>query len=438
MTNNSTNNISGTSANKQKNQFSGILVTLLKREQIPIHTDDENFDYTIFGHYDGLEINYVNSWSGFFPRNVEKSQGEISLDDNILDLYTLRACEPQKKNKLINKGFVYDIQEKEKDKQWQIEHPLVACSLIHLSKEAVKNYSVQDIINNIATKISAGKSKSEIRELNCGIYFSIGYSDIIILFRVNDFKRVDEAIRRLGNSISSKENLISDSYTITGFKNKTFQNIDEIKAVLKAKNNIESKKFAVSFALRNNIDVGEFAAYIKDRVKCLCERLDIEFEPGVTVNTDNNQIKAFGNAFSVFGNTDVIIELNLPIYAYMALYMADNTSEKNHFPFSIKHNLHNIATIQSVAMIPMPIENLPEDFNDIKRRLATDKYKSYSDEFKKYIDKFSKFTLNHGISYRNVVAIKQLVKAFDNLVLTDHGFEIKSIIGNAFKAFLRI
>ena len=403
--------------NIDKDNMRGILITLKKRTQIPIY--NKNYDFVALGYYDGMKVSTVNKWTDFLPSKIESNHGELELDDDSLDIYTIKACEPLSlKKKMKCMGFNYDIWDKP-DNKFDVQYPLAACTMIHLSEECVAANSIDDILEVISKEIV--NNVTEMKEINCGLYFSVGYSDIIIMFRTNDFEHVNCVLKGINKSEIKNRKIISDSYTITGFKNRIFTSFEDVKKAVQGK---EYKCFSVSFSLRENIIVDEFISFIERKTKELCDKIGIQYKDNITVE----------KSFSVFGSVDVIIEFNLPVYAFMALYMAED--EIFNAPFCINYNLRQKATIHSTVMIPSKSNGAEKDFADsLDTGEGNYKNDKKNEEYINDLGDFTKFTHRHGITHRNVVAIKQLLKSYYNLIASRHGFELREIIGKAFNAF---
>ena len=160
----------------EDNRFSGIIVTLKKRMHIPLYEGKDDFGYTLFGHYDGMEIREVNNWFKFLPAGIENKKSETEIKDNVLDIYTLKACVPVNSTELEEMGFRYDIWGDEPLKaadggEFLLSYPLVACSLLHLRKECVAETDINNLINEISGKIS--KSADFFFDRLFGYYSSV-------------------------------------------------------------------------------------------------------------------------------------------------------------------------------------------------------------------------------------------------------------------------
>ena len=93
--------------NKNSKDFVGMLITLKKR-MMCINVDDTNdYQYLMFGHYDGMDIHCTNQWYQLRPKGVEKYGGNVDISDSLWDKYTLKLYFPPKKycEELERKGF---------------------------------------------------------------------------------------------------------------------------------------------------------------------------------------------------------------------------------------------------------------------------------------------------------------------------------------------
>ena len=72
-------------------EFAGILFTLKKRVQNIVENDLQYYKYTLFGFYDGLDINTVEKWYDLRPKGLQNRQLQVDMENPFMAQYTFRA-----------------------------------------------------------------------------------------------------------------------------------------------------------------------------------------------------------------------------------------------------------------------------------------------------------------------------------------------------------
>lgn len=85
-----------------------------------------------------------------------------------------------------------------------------------MTKDFVKNNSINDIINSFAESLKY--SGLSMEDLNCCMIFCVGYTDIIFMFKVKEFNCVSKALYSICKTSKNNVGAVSDFYTVTGFE----------------------------------------------------------------------------------------------------------------------------------------------------------------------------------------------------------------------------
>lgn len=92
-------------------EFAGILFTLKKRVQNIVENDLQYYKYTLFGFYDGLDINTVEKWYDLRPKGLQNRQLQVDMENPFMAQYTFRAIFPPNRERLDKEGFDYGFWE---------------------------------------------------------------------------------------------------------------------------------------------------------------------------------------------------------------------------------------------------------------------------------------------------------------------------------------
>lgn len=296
-----------TAGTEQAGTKAGIVISLEKR--MPVLQDDfkESYDIVIFGHYDGMKVKTLSHWGEFRPGRVAELSGENSLNDGIYDRYLIKACYPLSSQKAMLEteyGLCYDTWEKESADR---EYPFVSCVMLHLTKDCVRENSIALICTKIAEVLKSGNCK---KTMKYGIYFSIGYSDVIILARTKGIGNMNAIDQIHTLSTASGQKWISDVYTVAGYDRRLFTSKDAWSSM----NHVPSMNYSVSFVLK----VGFSLTTFREDLKAAMEQTFCS----VGYSHDFSDFKE--KVFATFGNTDVVMSLQCPERIFPALYAPDN------------------------------------------------------------------------------------------------------------------
>lgn len=428
---------------KEYSEFRGMFVTLKKRIKFPVEKGDDSYKFFVWGHYDGMNIMPISKWGYFSPSqyledsNPNASEDDelknlkryhsIEIDDCVLEQYAIKACFPSsdKISDLTKKGFRYDIwgsdlldsERRELDQQY----PFVACALLQLTEEFIESCNdTEQIIINIADVIK-NYNNGDISDLNCSIYFSVGYSDAVILFRVKEFECVSDVLDGLRiekvNGATNKP-IVSDLYTVTGFARESFKDLDEVKNLISKTNTDNLCNISVSFALKPGVSIEKFRSSLIDYIKIYFSGLGYNFDEktNVVLNADS------------FGNTDAVVAFKLPINLFPTLYMEYNDYKTG--PFHLKSDIFK------KYIVSQKVSVFTDENSGRKNLCAVYPEISLPEEHKEFLKELKNFLTENEIYMRVYVAIRQMLITYHNLVSSNHSFDIKKLIGKAFDMFI--
>lgn len=405
----------------------GILITLKKRSQTFPGEFKDNYDYTIFGHYDSMDVDYIEHMGQFRPANVADIRASSSdtaeiikekIQDGVFDKYTIKAFYTSSSDK--NGNIDYTIW---KNKGVEKEYPLISCIMIHLSKKCIKNNPLKSILGEITSVINGS-----IKDVKCGVYFSIGYSDIIILVRSKDFDKTNEIIRELyslkesGQKSKQKKetNWISALYTITGFHREAFWSQNNVEnGIGQAYTDWKADKkmsFCVALKLKDQVLTDKFIKGLDRRMKSIFRKIGYKY-------TEKDLKKCI---HVTFGNIDIIFIIELPIAVFSALYCAELGgifSQKSNF-FKEYIAGVKVSVLNDTSIISPPVVH-GSGGNYFRER-----------DLIEFLIEFKNVTCDQNLPRRLIESIIPIAKLYKTLVKHPHGFELSYIMKKAMDSFM--
>ena len=136
---------------------------VLKRRKDQLNRNDlKKYEYIIFGHFDGMKIDVVDSWEKLSPARDEAELKEIEWE--FLDEFVIKGAYDLEDN------FLKKINEK----------LFVVVSMLNLNDEIVK------IDEDNILKIIKDQLKVPDNGYGCKVLPTISYKDIVIIFWGND------------------------------------------------------------------------------------------------------------------------------------------------------------------------------------------------------------------------------------------------------------
>lgn len=252
------------------NKFEGIVFALKKRQQYLNKADKANYDYVMFGYYDGLLIACVDKWYKLRPAGIADLCGYVKPDEPFADIYVIKGFFPNVASEAFDYKFWREIDQKEQS--LAKVYPYICISAIHLSKSFVSQSSgLEQMTKNIIDYIEQVAIENEwnLREVHCAVFPIIGFSDYIIAFAANDFMIPTYIISRLREWKIDGNATVSNCYTLCGV-HKNFK-------VTKDNYNLKSNvRLTAEFSLREGVSAKEFHLLFKEKLINKLEELEIE------------------------------------------------------------------------------------------------------------------------------------------------------------------
>lgn len=398
----------------------GILITLEKRVQVLNNDYTENYKYTMFGHYDGMYVKDIDYMGEFCPSYVlqqirDESEKMDKINDGVSDRYTIKAVYPSSKKVCkTTKKIDYEMWEsKETEKQIQKEYPFVSCTIAHLSKSCFEQNTPSDILKKIIEMID---SEDSIKGVRCAVYFSIGYSDIIILARMNHFSKIDNIIEKLNKLKTEKsEKWVSDLYTILGFDKEFFsipQNISDI-----YKESQEKMTLCVAFKIKSGFSLAVFKEELLKSINYTLGKLSLPTVKDIDVFKYD--------IYKRFDSIDINFQIKMPITLFPAFYC-----EECEGVFFYKSTFFKkyIRTIQVFIL-----DNTEDEGNEC---LSDTVYHSLHKDYKDFLEKFEEVSEKEHLPRRLFESVVQIMKLYRILAEPKHGFEVKAIVNKAIRSFI--
>lgn len=401
-------------------KFSGMMITLKKRMTCINNDDTKEYRYLMFGHYDGMDIVCTDQWYQLRPRGVADNGGSVDIGDDFWDKYTLKLYfpDPQCSQKLEHRGFAYDIWQKlgyyhknsEACNSILEQYPFVSVAMINLSEKCVE--IERDLVETMQSVIieAAKETKIDLSEVHCAIMPSVGYADFVLLFLSNNLKKVITILDYLRKKRIADENksyaMLSNSYAISGFAKEGLKNLHSLPQ-------LDDVKLSIRVNLRDGVSASQFKSFFdKELNKVLAHR-------------GTEEEKQLLDLYQVFGNSDCLILSDMPFDFFVPLFYDSNLLNPKHelFELYIQHT-------RSSVRVGIDAE---ETFHPIDSDTSIT-YRQYQQEFQELIDKLKEFVEKYDLPIRAVNGLQTVMKAYLSLVQFSHCFDIKEVVGDAFKA----
>ena len=418
--------------------FKGVLFTLKKRVQSINVNDSEYYKFHIFGYYDGLDINMIDKWYEFRPRGLQDRHLQVDLTTPFIDQYTIRVLMPENRDVLEKEqGFDYSFWEQVGTNEKNIESirkncPFFTMSILNLSRRYVHEYEdfdrlQADILDLIKQEISnAGYC---VNELHCAVFPSVGYSDYIIVFMVDNLKKASDVIGNLRGVMSRKQNKVfSNCYSVCGLDRNCFIDSTWLDNIQEQQNS----RITIRINLKEGISIDEFKEQLR----------------GVLTKDTELLNELEDSYFTTFDNSDCFILPSKPLNCYLKLYVTKQVlnPDSNFF----KKYITSIRTSVRISDIPksnsaetraydeenhaeqLSIGN-PEDADNRNKNETANEWKQ---EFVQFIEKYETFLTTNNMHIRSSKALQHIMKNYMNLVQTGHSFDIEHILGKAFRVLI--
>lgn len=409
--------------------FSGMLFTLKKREQSISEDDSKLYKQLILGYYDGLDIHTVDKWYNLRPKGLLKRKLQVDLDSPYIDQYTIRALIPDNRDELEKLGFSYGLWEKiglissgeyeKRLKDIRRRYPFVCMSLLNVTENFVREQeNLQQIQDLLIAKLrdcinSAGYAMEEI---HCAVFPSIGYSDFIMLFMIDDLKMPAEIINRMKAATTDNDvAIISSCYSICGLDKIYFEN-----SAPKLGENI---RVSIEINLQGGISAGDFLDRLEEKIKNSTNSLlsNIE-ELGEFVKELKKRY------YVTFGNSDCLLLPEQSLEQYLKWYEKGNILNPSSQFF--KENIANVKTTVSI----IEDENFSKCGIPLMRN--TGELEEYKEKFTNFLGEYDEFLKKNYMPIRSSRAMRQIMKNFLNVAKSSHGFDIRKVVGDTFLSLI--
>lgn len=232
----------------------GLLLDLKKRKLRLCQDDTHDFDYLLYGNFDGISFRVAYDWYDFAP-TMEMNESTFSmhgmaraesfLDESYASTYILKVLFPNDQIELsrfgYDYGYDYDLWARaasKPDGEWKRveEHHVPGCpffamiminisdSLPNAKKTDGSKYfkDSKDLLSWLAQEIQKVSPKEDFSNFHCGLFETLGYYDYILLLRSDslyDVSLLCSKIREI--QAPDKSCAISACYSVLGIHNWT-------------------------------------------------------------------------------------------------------------------------------------------------------------------------------------------------------------------------
>lgn len=276
---------------------------------------EKNADYTIFGYYDRMSIQAVESWPELTPAGMLKNNRDTSnIENTALDSFPVKLLFPSAKilEAGKNKGFDYSYWNGWKNAKKTNQKDLLSIVLLNMTdKYFQKNNTLDSGVEYLLEKIPEllGMDSTSFESLHCGVFQCIGLYDYVLLMESDGWTPVFQLLENLRTLTIKREDqekkeiaIISNSYTIFGVRNDV--------EIQKIKQN-ESLNLCIRFALNNEISANKF-------IETFCSWAE---NKNVSLWETKDRKNVMQSA-SIYGQYDCQICLELPLQKALSIYLS--------------------------------------------------------------------------------------------------------------------
>lgn len=403
---------------KKEDNFKGMIITLKKRMSYWGNNPPDDYQFTMFGYYDSMDICGIDSWYQLRPRGVYENGGVVNIDDEFHDKYTLKMYFPNRKlcSRLNQKGFNYREWEEisqgntggnKKDiSSILTNNPFVSVAVIQMHQNNKENG--KDPIGLIAGKISKFEKKrgKSLSEIHCAVFPTIGYADFVVLFLSDNPEKALEVIDFLRKEKTETGILLSSSYVITGFAKEGLAIIKDLQ--------LDSIELSVRVNLREGVSANAFRHYFDSQIR----ETKKEYE--------EKKANCKTEVYQMFGNSDCLVLSDMPFDFFIPLYFDNKLLNPGHELFqkyicNIRSSLRTKAGLTDVKSV------------EIRKAEENKSYKKYRSVLQHIVKQMRGFVEEYHKQIRIVCGLEGVMKTFLNLCQTDHCSSAAEMIGQAFE-----
>lgn len=412
----------------KREAYSGMLLMLKKRMKCVPKGDCPQFK--IFGHYDALDIHLVEEWYQMRPQGVKMREGNISLQDDYRDKYTLKVYFPdeEKQKKLCQLGkpeqskMDYQIwkiissgknaQNEEMRSKYEnicAEYPFLSLVFLNISEPMVRQNG--ELIELVGTCImnAADKAEVQIKEIHGALFSSLGFCDYVLLFLCKNPKQVMSLLDCIKEEKVSGQAapVISNFYPITGFEEAGLSNLENLQ--------ISDVEISVRINLQEGVSNRWFQQKLKDVLP--------------------EEMKE-SKMFPLFGSSDCLWMPTVPFRDCIKLYYnAEIFSPDSEFFQNYICHMHSSIRIKNFTELSescMPHED--EDDLAAWHNIRKNELEAYRQQFTLLINKLENAASEYKIPIRIVYGIQNVMKMFLDLIRSSHCFDLEVVLGKMFAA----
>lgn len=397
----------------------------MKKRRMFVEAEDDtgNFDYLLFGNFDGLSIREAKKWYDFAP-SIEADYAAAGIlgeeignavfqDEKYISTFLLKLLEPSKRPE----GFQYDqwyCEEAEKGERDSF--PFFSLIMLNVSEETGRYYAKKKncpegnpsslLFQDIAKKMN--EIKDAAWKLEWALFESLGYFDYIMLVRADSLKRIMTVSSRIkGLSLTSdgkKYPLFSTCHTILGIENWK-------------RNGLEAEQAAAQDEVLEGAGKEIQKVYV-----------DLHLKPGRSVDAVVEELRKAG----VFcpgilfrgGSADVTLEFSgEDLEGIFPQYLLGGALNPGNQVFA-----------KTVLTMKTTVYFIPEESSESDRAALP----SHSDLLKEHCDQiFHDYRLLRGeehLTQRLTTSLRQTVLRYLNVARYDHAFEIRYLLRPVFNS----
>lgn len=441
-------------------EFEGIMFTLKKRGpqnfksncEKDSESDGDYSNYLIFGYYDELVIAGVNQWYQYRPMGVAHRCGYVQHDQPFADVYTIKCVFPEQSlvddenfsfkewKNAVMKTVPASARSDQSVSALVQSNPFICVSSIHLSETFVKGgMSLREMTDAVMRRVQyeADNRRWNLKELHCGVFPTIGFSDCVIVFLTDNFEKPAELISAMRGWTDDEHNaVISNCYTLCGV-HKEFQVTADILQRAAVTHGEYQSRVAAKFALREGISGDAFHAALKkeilEKIKKILEKHGGDGDQFISEQGLEQKLETY---FITFGNVDTLIMPNICLEAYLCLYMDEKFNpDKQLFKSYIAGTRTGIRIVKKLSS---DTETILLSDTEESEMSGTDKnakgqFSSAAsviepeihDEWKKFIKEFEERLCERHCALRTSRAFEQIIQRYYNIAYTTHGFDIR-------------
>lgn len=467
-------------------KYSLIRLTLQKRWGYPRDSRKESEDkrtenegngrrITLFGHYDRLIYENVHNWYALRPAGPRCPYSQNEFNDE----YTLRLVAPdcvkeqlhgeEEWNEIFDYSY-FDRYATEQDREASLAEssasgivplkrfPIFSVLLINCSDQYLKPDSnfqngfteiIQEIVEAIRNGIDKQNSCRRFQKLKIGIYLSLGYSDIAVLFSGNSIRDINELIDvvrlwLLGNYASSTYTLLGfeDTYVNTDLSNEIINaSIDfSIRPGCRLDDGLDFIGFFVDRKLNGTLETTEKNDNWNQFVQDVPKR-DTEITLDQSINL-KSKAKEFGwvTPKMLLGTFDWRWEIkgcHLPNFLD-----AYKNYESEHTRISSFGNDSDIFKTVHTRLLFERSDHIDETNVHKNKRLVTQKSdcndQSLEEAYKQFVESYEFLIDFHYVHRRPLSAIHEIKALYDRVINSTYGADVKILSQPFFRDFLVI